>query len=183
MINVKSLALKEVLLITPRRFGDHRGFFSETYNKRVFAEAGIHLDFVQDNHSMSAETGTVRGLHFQTQPKAQDKLVRVVRGSIFDVAVDIRKSSPTFGKWVSAHITADGGEQILVPKGFAHGICTLEPNTEVLYKVTEYYSSENDSCIRWNDPAIGIAWPISAPPVLSEKDAKSPLLSESVCMA
>lgn len=183
MINVKSLALKEVLLITPKRFGDHRGFFSETYNKKVFAEAGIHLDFVQDNHSMSVETGTVRGLHFQTEPKAQDKLVRVVRGSIFDVAVDIRRSSPTFGKWVSAHITAEGGEQILVPRGFAHGLCTLEPNTEVLYKVTDYYSFENDSCIRWNDPAIGIAWPISAPPVLSKKDAESPLLSESVCMA
>lgn len=182
MIAVKPLALKDVLLITPKRFGDHRGFFSETYNKRVFAEAGIRLDFVQDNHSMSAEAGTVRGLHFQTEPKAQDKLVRVVRGSILDVAVDIRRSSPTFGKWVSAHITASGGEQILVPKGFAHGICTLEPNTEVLYKVTEYYSAEHDSCIRWDDPAIAITWPLKGAPILSEKDTKSPLLSDSTCM-
>lgn len=182
MIEVQPLAIADVLLITPKRFGDHRGFFSETYNKRTFAEAGIKLDFMQDNHSMSAEAGTVRGLHFQTPPMAQDKLVRVIRGAILDVAVDIRRSSPTFGKWVSATITAARGEQILVPKGFAHGICTLEPHTEVLYKVTEYYSAEHDSCIRWDDPAIGIQWPLEGPPTLSAKDAASPLLRDSPCM-
>lgn len=182
MIDVQPLAIKDVLLITPKRFGDHRGFFSETYNKRTFAEAGINLEFVQDNHSMSGDAGTVRGLHFQAQPMAQDKLVRVVRGSILDVAVDIRRSSATFGKWVSAEITAERGEQILVPKGFAHGICTLEPHTEVLYKVTEYYSAEHDSCIRWDDPELGIAWPLKGAPKLSDKDARSPLLRDSACM-
>lgn len=182
MLEVQPLELKEVLLITPKRFGDHRGFFSETYNRKAFADAGIDLEFVQDNHSMSAEVGTIRGLHFQFPPRAQDKLVRVVRGSILDVVVDIRKSSPTFGKWVSAEITAARGEQILVPKGFAHGICTLEPNTEVLYKVTDYYSPEHDSGIRWDDPEIGIRWPVTGTPVLSEKDAKSPLLKDSPCM-
>lgn len=182
MIEVKPLALKEVLLITPKRFQDNRGFFSETYNKRVFADAGIDLDFVQDNHVLSAEAGTIRGLHFQSKPMVQAKLVRVVRGSIFDVVVDIRKSSPTFGKWVSVEISAAAGEQIFVPGGFAHGICALEPYTEVLYKVSNFFSPPNDLGIRWNDPEIGIRWPSFAKPVLSKRDEESPLLKDSPCL-
>lgn len=182
MLEVRKLGLDGVVVVVPKRFGDHRGFFSETYNQQAFAEAGIDLKFVQDNHSMSAEAGTIRGLHFQFPPKAQAKLVRVVRGAILDVVVDIRKSSPTFGKWVSAEITAARGEQILVPAGFAHGICTLEPDTEVLYKVTDYYSPQHDSGVRWDDPAIGIEWPVKGAPILSDKDLKNPLLKDSPCM-
>ena len=135
-LTATSLAIPEVKLITPRRFGDARGFFSETYNAKAFAEAGITLTFVQDNHSLSAPAGTVRGLHFQSPPFAQDKLVRVTRGRILDVAVDIRRSSPTFGQHVTAEISAEAWNQILVPAGFAHGFVTLEPDTEVVYKVT-----------------------------------------------
>jgi dTDP-4-dehydrorhamnose 3,5-epimerase len=182
MLEVKPLELKEVLLITPKRFGDRRGYFSETYNKNTFSEAGITLEFVQDNHSTSAETGTIRGLHFQKAPKAQAKLVRVVRGSVFDVAVDIRKSSPTFGKWVSAVLTAERGEQIFVPVGYAHGYCTLEPDTEVIYKVSEFYAPDHELAIRWDDPAIGISWPLKGAPVLSPKDEISPLLKDSPSM-
>lgn len=179
MIEVRHLELEGVVVITPKRFGDHRGFFSETYNKSSFSKAGIGYDFVQDNHSLSADKGTIRGLHFQTPPKAQAKLVRVVRGAIFDVVVDVRRSSPTFGKWVGAEITAERGEQILVPVGFAHGLCTLEPNTEVLYKVSEFYSPEHDKGVRWDDPVIGIRWPLSGDAVLSEKDLKNPFLKDS----
>lgn len=182
MLEVTRLAIPEVLVITPRRFADHRGFFTETYNKRALAEIGISLEFVQDNHSLSVDAGTIRGLHFQVEPRAQWKLVRVTRGSIFDVVVDIRKSSSTFGAWISAEISANDGNQILVPAGFAHGLCTLEPNTEVLYKVSDYYSPEHDSCIRWNDPAIGINWPPISTPIVSKKDSESPLLSESTCI-
>ena len=174
-MDVVSLDIPDVKIIRPKKFGDHRGFFSETYTKKTFEAAGLHYDFVQDNHSLSAEVGTVRGLHFQLPPFAQDKLVRVVRGAILDVAVDIRKDSPTFGRHVSAVISAADWNQILVPIGFAHGFCTLEPDTEVIYKVTNYYSAEHDRGLLWNDPALGIDWPVAADKArLSDKDHQHP---------
>lgn len=176
-LDVISLDITDVKLITPKKHGDARGFFSETYNKTTFASHGITLDFVQDNQSFSAQAGTLRGLHYQSPPFAQDKLVRVVRGRILDVAVDIRRGSPTFGKWVAAEISAEQWNQILVPAGFAHGVCTLEPNTEILYKVTNFYSAQHDFGIRWNDPDLGIDWPFSENEmVLSDKDARQPFL-------
>lgn len=178
-IDVTELSIAGVKIFKPKKFGDHRGFFSETYNKQAFAQAGIDMDFVQDNHSLSADTGTIRGLHFQGPPYAQDKLVRVVRGRILDVAVDVRRSSPSFGKWVSAEISAEDWNQILVPAGFAHGFCTLEPNTEVIYKVTNYYAPNHDFGILWNDPDLNIPWPVSADAaVLSDKDRKQPRLKD-----
>ncbi len=181
---VRRLELDGLLEISPRKFGDDRGFFSETYNARSFAEADIDLNFVQDNHSYSAEKGVVRGLHYQLPPFAQDKLVRVTRGAILDVAVDIRKSSPTFGKWVALEVSAEKWNQILVPKGFAHGFITLVENTEVIYKVTEYYSPEHDRSIRFDDPAIGISWPVPSSSVqLSDKDMKAPLFKDAEVFA
>lgn len=178
-MQVESLAIADVKIITPRRFGDNRGFFSETYSKPAFTAAGLDLDFVQDNHSLSAAVGVLRGLHFQIPPCAQDKLVRVVRGRIFDVAVDIRRGSPTFGKWVGAEISADAWNQILVPVGFAHGFVTLEPDTEVLYKVSAPYAPEHDRGLAWDDPEVGIAWPLGgARPTLSDKDTRHPRLAE-----
>ena len=178
-LEVKHLALREVRLLRPDKHGDHRGFFSETYSQRELLNAGIHINFVQDNHAFSADLGTVRGLHFQTPPFAQDKLVRVVRGAIFDVAVDIRVGSPTYGQFVSAVISAREWNQILVPVGFAHGLVTLEPNTEVLYKVSNVYSPPHDMGLLWNDPALGIDWPVDvAKALLSEKDTRQPLLAE-----
>lgn len=180
-IDVVSLEIPDVKIIKVSKFGDHRGFFSETYNKKAFAEAGIEIDFVQDNQSYSAAVGTVRGLHYQGAPFAQDKLVRVLKGRILDVAVDIRRSSPTFGKWVAAEISAAEWNQILVPVGFAHGIITLEPDTELFYKVSNFYSPTHDFGIRWNDPALGIDWPFSeADAQLSDKDKRQPLFSEVV---
>jgi len=170
-------AIPDVKILTPERIGDDRGFFSEVYNAKRFADAGIDLRFVQGNHSLSAEAGVLRGLHFQLPPFAQDKLVRVVRGCILDVAVDLRRTSPTFGQHVSVEISADNFKQILVPKGFAHGFITREPGTEVLYKVTNYYSPEHDRGIIWNDPDLGIDWQVSANDViLSGKDATLPML-------
>ncbi|MFD1628163.1 dTDP-4-dehydrorhamnose 3,5-epimerase [Azospirillum griseum] len=178
-MDIVSLDIPDVKIIRPKKFGDHRGFFSETYNKKAFAAAGIDLDFVQDNQSLSAEVGTVRGLHFQLPPFAQDKLLRVVRGAILDVAVDIRRNSPTYGQHVTAVISAAEWNQILVPIGFAHGFCTLEPDTEVIYKVTNYYSPEHDRGLLWNDPALGIDWPVSGDKArLSDKDHKHPPLAE-----
>lgn len=178
-MDVVSLDIPDVKIIRPKKFGDHRGFFSETYTKKTFEAAGLHYDFVQDNQSLSAEVGTIRGLHFQLPPFAQDKLVRVVRGAILDVAVDIRKGSPTFGRHVSAVISAVEWNQILVPVGFAHGFCTLEPDTEVIYKVTNYYSPEHDRGLLWNDPELGIDWPVSADKArLSDKDYKHPTLAQ-----
>jgi len=178
-LDVEPLAIPEVRLVRPRRHGDHRGFFSETWNERAYAEAGIDLDFVQDNHAFSAAKGTVRGLHFQTPPHAQDKLVRVIRGAILDVAVDLRHGSPTYGQHVKAVISAENWTQILVPKGFAHGLVTLEPDTEVLYKVTGFYAPEHDKGLRWNDPALGIDWGIAeGDALLSEKDRRQPHLHE-----
>jgi dTDP-4-dehydrorhamnose 3,5-epimerase len=183
-MQVRPLGLDGVFEITPRKFGDDRGFFSETYNAKSFAKAGIEVSFVQDNHSYSAARGVVRGLHYQLLPFAQDKLVRVMQGAILDVAVDIRKSSPTFGQWIAVEVSAEKWNQILVPKGFAHGFITLEENTEVIYKVTDYYSPEHDRSIRFDDPEIGIDWPIPSTGIqLSDKDQKAPLLADAEIFA
>ena len=176
---VESLAIPAVKLIQPKKHGDARGFFSETYSQRDLAAAGIDIHFVQDNHAFSAERGTVRGLHFQTRPFAQHKLIRVVRGAILDVAVDLRTGSPTYGQHVSAILSADAWNQILVPIGFAHGLMTLEPNTEVLYKVSNIYSPEHDKGLLWNDPALAIDWPLDPDTaILSDKDRRQPPLAE-----
>jgi dTDP-4-dehydrorhamnose 3,5-epimerase len=176
---VEDTAVAGVKIITPRKHGDHRGFFSEVYRQDVLAEAGLSLQFVQDNHSLSAQTGTLRGLHFQAPPFAQDKLVRVLRGAIIDVAVDLRVSSATFGKHVAVEISAANWRQLLVPIGFAHGFCTLEPDTEVFYKVTNYYSAAHDLGLAWDDPALGIEWPATGSPlVLSDKDRRHPALKD-----
>ena len=178
-LSVQSLDLPEVKIVRPPKHGDARGFFSETWNRRAFAEAGIDIDFVQDNHAFSAEKGTVRGLHFQTPPYAQHKLVRVVRGAILDVAVDIRTGSTTYGRHASAVISAEEWNQILVPIGFAHGLVTLEPDTEVLYKVSNFYSREHDEGLLWNDPDLGIDWPVSEEEAfLSDKDRAQPRLRD-----
>lgn len=180
-VNVTALAIPEVKLITPVKHGDERGFFSETWNHRQWQALGVDCQFVQDNHAFSAQQGTLRGLHFQTPPHAQHKLVRVVRGAILDVAVDIRQGSPTFGQHVSAVLSADNWAQLFIPVGFAHGLLTLEPNTEVLYKVSDYYAPECDKGILWNDSALGIDWPLNAAPVLSAKDREQPVLSDCPC--
>ncbi len=171
-MEIRPLALDGVYEVTPRRFGDRRGFFSETYNAEAFRKVpGGSEAFVQDNHSLSAVTGTLRGLHFQEPPRAQAKLVRVAHGSIYDVAVDIRRGSPTFGRWIGLTLSADKGNQIFVPKGFAHGFLTLEPNTEVIYKVTELYSADHERSIRFDDPHIGVKWPaVASVFVVSDKD-------------
>jgi dTDP-4-dehydrorhamnose 3,5-epimerase len=184
VLEIRSLGLDGVLEIVPKRFGDARGFFAETYSEERFSAAGLELRFVQDNHSYSAATGVLRGLHYQLPPRAQDKLLRVVRGRIFDVAVDIRRSSKTFGKWAAVEISAEKGNQILVPKGFAHGFVTLVADTEVLYKVTDSYSPEHDRAIRFDDPAIGIEWPTTAGEFqLSDKDLKAPTLAAAEVFA
>lgn len=170
-MDVTSTALPGVIEITPKRFGDDRGFFSETWNKVTWAAAGIDLDFVQDNHSLSSVQGTLRGLHFQSPPHAQDKLVRVIAGSIFDVAVDIRKGSPTYGQWIGVELSAENGKQLLVPKGFLHGFLTLTPDTQVVYKCSDIYAPDCDGAVAWNDPDIGIDWGTSDQAVTpSEKD-------------
>ncbi len=169
-----------VTLIEPRRFADERGWFTEVYSERAFAERGITVRFVQDNHSLSVSVGTVRGLHFQTPPHGQAKLVRCIRGRVFDVAVDVRRGSPTLGRWVGAELSADNGRQLYVPIGFAHGFMTLEPNTEITYKVSDVYSPAEDGGVRWDDPAIGIEWPTlpGVTPTLSPKDERLPSLGE-----
>ena len=172
-MNVSNLTLPGLLLLKPRRFADSRGYFVETHNERALAGAGISVQFVQDNESYSVRRGTIRGLHFQLPPAAQAKLVRVVRGSVYDVAVDLRVGSPTFGRWEGIELTADGGEQLFVPRGFAHAFCTLEPDTVVAYKVDAFYSPANDSGLIWNDPTLAIDWPLgSDQAVLSDKDLK-----------
>ncbi len=178
-IDVKPLTIPEVKLITPKRFGDHRGFFEETYNRDAFAAEGITLDFVQDNHSLSAAVGTIRGLHFQAPPRAQDKLVRCGRGRLFDVAVDIRKGSPSYGKWVGEELSFENGRMLLVPAGFAHGFLTLEADTEIVYKCSDTYAPETEGALRWDDPGIGIDWPaFDGDPQISGKDADAPLLAD-----
>ncbi|MEQ8934408.1 MAG: dTDP-4-dehydrorhamnose 3,5-epimerase [Amphiplicatus sp.] len=171
-------SIPEVILIKPKRFGDERGFFSETFHDARFEENGVHGPFVQDNHSLSRQKGVVRGLHFQIPPTPQAKLVRCTRGAILDVAVDIRAGSPTFGKHVAAELTADNGWQLYVPVGFAHGFATLVPDTEVQYKVTGYYAPDCDRGLAFDDPALGIDWPVGrGDAVLSDKDRAQPLLA------
>jgi dTDP-4-dehydrorhamnose 3,5-epimerase len=178
-MQITALAIPDVLLIEPKKFGDSRGFFSETYSRPALAKAGVTMEFVQDNHSRSAKVGTVRGLHFQAPPFAQDKLVRVTRGRILDVAVDLRKKSPTFGRHVTAELSAENWAQLLVPIGFAHAFVTLEPDTEVIYKVSNIYAPQSDAGILWNDPDLGIAWPVlAAAATLSDKDVKLPRLKD-----
>ena len=172
-------AIPELKEVRPVRHGDARGFFSEIFRDDVLRQHGIDMRFVQENHSLSADRGVVRGLHFQTPPMAQAKLVRVAAGAILDVAVDIRAGSPSYGRHVAVVLSAADGNQLFVPEGFAHGFCTLEPNTEVIYKVNRYYSPEHDRGIRWNDPALGIPWPVGeGEAVLSDKDRRQPLLAE-----
>ena len=176
---VEATSLGGVLLITPRRFGDERGFFCETYNRSALGEIGVTCDFIQDNQSLSRQRGTVRGLHFQIAPFAQAKLVRVLRGAILDVAVDIRRDSPTFGKSFAAPLSAENCRQLYVPAGFAHGFCTLESDTEVFYKVDAPYSREHERGVRWNDPALSIAWPVSErEAMVNERDRDLPLLGD-----
>lgn len=168
----------EVILLEPQVHGDHRGFFMESYNKRQLQQLGIDVEFVQDNHSFSAEAGTVRGLHYQLRPMDQTKLICVLTGAIYDVFVDLRKHSPTFGKWQGVILNDENKRQSLIPKGFAHGFCTLVPNTHVLYKVDQYYSPEHDRGILWNDPHLNIDWPVTNP-ILSDRDKHHPLFSEA----
>jgi dTDP-4-dehydrorhamnose 3,5-epimerase len=164
-----------LLVITPRRFGDHRGFFAETYSREKLAAQGVALEFVQDNHSLSAQAGTVRGLHFQAPPRAQAKLVRCGRGVLFDVAVDIRRGSPTYGRWFGVELSFENGKQLLIPAGFAHGFVTRAPDTEIIYKCSDYYAPETEGALAWNDPDIGIDWGLGeAAPILSAKDAAAP---------
>jgi dTDP-4-dehydrorhamnose 3,5-epimerase len=171
------LWIADVLLVRTRKFNDHRGYFSETFSRCGFADLGIHCEFVQDNESMSERRGTVRGFHFQIPPQPQTKLVRVLKGSIFDVALDIRRGSPTFGRWCGLILTGGTDEQLFIPRGFAHAFCTLEPRTQVAYKVDAYYSPQCEAGIIWSDPALAIDWPIlSAEAILSEKDAQLPRL-------
>ena len=175
-MDVTATDLPEVLILTPRRFGDDRGFFSETWNARRMAEAGLDLAFVQDNHSFSAQAGTVRGLHFQAPPHAQGKLVRCGRGRLWDVAVDFRRGSPRFGQWVGVELSFENGRQLWIPPGFLHGFVTREPETEICYKCTGFYDTASEGAVRWDDPALAIDWGVSEP-VLSGKDAAAPLLS------
>ncbi|PZO55608.1 MAG: dTDP-4-dehydrorhamnose 3,5-epimerase [Alphaproteobacteria bacterium] len=177
-MTVTRLAIPDVWTYTPRRFADDRGWFSETFNAAALEEALGGVIFVQDNQSLSRFKGTMRGMHFQTPPKAQDKLLRVLRGSVLDVAVDLRRASPTYGQWVSALLSAENGAQIFVPKGFAHGFLTLEPDTEVLYKVSDFYSREHERGLVWNDPAIGIDWdPVAESVTIVDRDRDFPRLA------
>ena len=169
-------AIPDVLVITPQRFGDARGWLSETWSAARFAAAGLHYSFVQDNHSASADVGTLRGMHYQTPPRSQDKLVRCTRGAILDVAFDARKGSPTYGQWVAEELTAENGKQLLVPKGFLHGFATLVPDSEVQYKVTDFYDAECDGSVRWD--SLGINWGLSASPILSAKDVNAPAFED-----
>lgn len=173
----RRLEINDVILVTPKVFGDSRGFFMESYQKSVFFENGINVDFNQDNHSKSTK-GVLRGLHYQTNPKAQAKLVRCSKGKIFDVAVDIRKDSKTFGKWVGEILSDENKNMLYIPAGFAHGFVVLSDEAELLYKATNEYSPENDRGIRWNDPDINIEWGIDIEPLISEKDSKQPYLKE-----
>lgn len=179
MLEVRQLGLDGVVEICPERFADERGYFSEIWSRARWRDAGIDADFVQDNHSLSKQRGVLRGLHYQAPPMAQAKLVRVTRGAVFDVAVDVRNGSPTFGQWTSAIISKAKWNQLFIPAGFAHGLLTLEPDTEVQYKVSAPYSAEHDRAIRFDDPDIGIDWPIpQGELILSDKDRSAPLLAD-----
>jgi dTDP-4-dehydrorhamnose 3,5-epimerase len=180
-MEVVATNLPGVLLLRPRHFNDARGYFVETYNQRAAQAAGLAADFVQDNQAYSFKRGTVRALHFQVPPHAQAKLVRVLRGAVYDAAVDLRAGSPTYGRWTAVTLTARGGEQIFVPRGFAHGYCTLEADTEVAYKVDDYYAPECEQGLIWNDPTLAIDWPVAATDaVLSDKDRKLPRFADFV---
>lgn len=168
----------QAFLLEPKIYNDQRGYFFESYNQKIFAELGLVYNFIQDNQSFSTEAGTLRGLHYQLYPMTQTKLVRVLNGAIYDVIVDIRKGSPTFGKWQGFILSSENKRQLLVPQGFAHGFCTIVPNTVVLYKVDNFYSPEHDRGIRWDDPGLSIDWPTSQP-ILSDKDKEHPLLSDA----
>jgi dTDP-4-dehydrorhamnose 3,5-epimerase len=175
----KVFTMSPVKLIRPKRFGDDRGWFVETYNRDKYLNLGVGVRFVQDNHSLSRSPWVLRGLHFQTPPRGQDKLVRCVKGKIWDVAVDVRRGSPSFGQWVAAELSAENGCQLFVPVGFAHGFLTLEPDTEVEYKVSDLYAPDNDGGLIWNDPALNVAWPLGdAQPVLSDKDRRLPSVAD-----
>lgn len=180
MLNAKPLDLDGVVLISPTRFEDGRGYFEETFNRRQFADAvGVDVEFVQDNESLSKAVGTVRGLHFQTPPAAQGKLIRVLSGRVLDVVVDIRLSSSTYGEHLAVELCPDRGEQLWIPEGMAHGFCTLEPNTVLSYKVTNFYDPEHDHSLSWDDPALGIEWPVDGDRVvMSDKDAAAPCLMQ-----
>jgi len=181
VFTITKTSLASVVVIEPPRFGDARGFFSEVWNQKALSEQGIDLAFVQDNQSLSAQHHTVRGLHFQVPPHAQDKLVRCGRGRLLDVAVDIRTGSPSFGNWVAVELSAENGKQLLVPKGFMHGFATLEPNTEILYKCTDYYAPDCDRSIRFDDPTLDIDWGLGdSAPILSAKDENAPLWGDFV---
>jgi dTDP-4-dehydrorhamnose 3,5-epimerase len=177
-VKIEDTGLPGLKVLTPRRFGDARGFFCESWNRRVLAEHGLDFGFVQDNHSLSAAVNTVRGLHFQAPPHAQTKLVRCGRGRCLDVAVDIRAGSPTFGRWFGIELSFDNGKQLLVPAGFLHGFATRAPDTEILYKCTDYYDVTADGAVRFDDPDIGVDWGLSGPAVLSDKDRAAPLLRD-----
>ncbi len=176
-MQVEKTKLDGVLLLTPKRFGDARGFFSESWSQRAMAQAGLDFPWVQDNHSLSSQVGTVRGLHFQAPPHAQDKLVRCGRGALFDVAVDIRRGSPTYGAWVGHELSFENGRQMLVPAGFLHGFVTLQPDTEIIYKCSDYYAPECDGAVRFD--SLGIDWNMGGlEPVLSQKDAEAPAFAD-----
>ena len=178
MTTITPLAIPDVLLITPKRHGDARGWFCETWSRPSLAQAGVDIDFVQDNQAFSARKGTLRGLHFQTAPHPQAKLVRALKGAIYDVAVDIRPGSASFGRWVAAELSAEGGEQLFIPRGFAHGYCTLTDDCELFYKVDGLYAPQTEGGVIWNDPDLAIPWPLDGEPVLSEKDKLLPRLKE-----
>ena len=177
-VKIEPFEIPGLFLITPKRFGDARGFFAETWSRHVLAGGGIDVDFVQDNHSLSGKTGTVRGLHFQSPPHAQAKLVRCGRGRLFDVAVDLRRGSPSYGKWAGVELSAENGLQLFIPAGFGHGFVTREADTEIVYKCSDYYAPQCDGAIRWNDPDIAVDWGVTAAAGLSDKDAKAPLLAD-----
>ena len=178
MTTITPLAIPEVLLITPKRHGDARGWFSETWSRKTLAAAGLDTEFVQDNQAFNAKKGTLRGLHFQLAPHPQGKLVRVLKGAIYDVAVDVRSGSPTFGQFVGAELTAERGEQLFVPRGFAHGYCTLSDDCELLYKVDGQYAPQTEGGVIWNDPDLAIDWRVDGEAVLSDKDKVLPRLRD-----
>ena len=173
-MKITETALPGLLILEPARFGDDRGFFSESWSRRRLSDAGIDIDFVQDNHSLSAAANTVRGLHFQRPPHAQAKLVRCGRGSLFDVAVDIRRGSPTYGRWAGVELSAQNGRQLLIPAGFLHGFATRQPDTEIIYKCSDYYAPDCEGAVRFDDPDLGIDWALTGPAILSPKDDDAP---------
>ena len=177
-MNIIKTELDDVIILEPKVFGDQRGWFTESWSKRTMEEAELYYEFVQDNHSFSAEKGTLRGIHFQIEPHAQAKLVRCTKGAVLDVAVDLRKASPNYKKWVAVELSENNKRQLLIPRGFGHAFLTLTDDVEFLYKADRYYNFQNDRSVAWNDPEIGIDWPVEDP-ALSEKDRNAPLLKDS----